>query len=771
MKKMTMHKNKKLLKLFSRKEMGVVATLLVLIMVASFVQFTVQAASSVPPSGGGGDVDAGNFPGDVQASIPDTSQQVAVTATAASGGSATGRRFFSTNITTTLWYAWNRGLLPSSDSSTNGWATAMSDPNITIGYDFNVYDAANPTQIIQPGSSVAPGQQLLLKFNPYSSNNIYWFATGYSMDSPYGEWTSGATPPARSGNRVSCLSKDLTARYTLNQGSYGMNFDVYIPFVVNPPARTLSNTGGLVCSSLTQNPDGSASAVCTVTAATGSINPSFNYGSTFGKFYYRYYDYRDMSSIGWGGAGCYGNNIPLTDTFGQASSPLANTDPKIKPAYVANFPAQSFQYALTVAPPSNTAPLAPTLSCPASVVVNSDVAVTLTSTDAQANQVQYGMDWIDDGTLQVNSGWSAFVPSGTAVTLTKSGGYSVPGTYTLYGWAQDTLGATSAPASCAVTVTAAPPDLTPIGLTPSTVVAGQSSTFTATLSNTGGSVTPNFSSTVYVCATGDSSCLGNSFAHNGNWLDRVLAFIKAKVARAATSIKVTLTGSPIPAASTGTQSGSNTFGSAGSYQMRLCADLPGNQVPESDENNNCGNWQLLVVCPAGNTVDASGNCVAPQPPTCNISATPSNSAPSTISWSSANATSCTGTGFSTGNATTGTAGVNTLGSYVLSCTGAGGSCTSSTAVSCGTPTPTITASPNRVQPNQTSVITYGAGSVDATCTITGPGAPGVVTANTCSVAPASFTTPPITTQSVYTITCGSVTQTATVNVVPKFVEF
>ncbi|MDB5189740.1 MAG: Odd Oz/ten-m 4, partial [Parcubacteria group bacterium] len=52
--------------------------------------------------------------------------------------------------------------------------------------------------------------------------------------------------------------------------------------------------------------------------------------------------------------------------------------------------------------------------------------------------------------------------------------------------------------SATVTVSPQQPDLTPLSLTPHTVVAGTQSTFTATLHNGGTAPTPTFSSTVYV---------------------------------------------------------------------------------------------------------------------------------------------------------------------------------------------------------------------------------------------------------------------------------
>lgn len=87
-----------------------------------------------------------------------------------------------------------------------------------------------------------------------------------------------------------------------------------------------------------------------------------------------------------------------------------------------------------------------------------------------------------------------------------------------------------------------------------------------------------------------------------------------------------------------------------------------------------------------------------------------------VTWSSANATSCTGTGFSTGNATSGSVTVspsNTT-TYSLSCTGAGGTATDSKTLTVNVFTVTCSPSPNPVTVNQsvswTSAATGGTGS-------------------------------------------------------------
>ncbi|MDB4992304.1 MAG: hypothetical protein JWL75_549 [Parcubacteria group bacterium] len=409
----------------------------------------------------------------------------------------------------------------------------------------------------------------------------------------------------------------------------------------------------------------------------------------------------------------------------------------------------------------NQNPVATLTAAPPTVVAGGASLLTYScSNDATAAAIDNGVGAVSP----VAAGSRSVTPSDTTVyTLTCTNSHG------------------SSTASATVTVTVQQPDLTPLSLTPHTVVAGQSSVFTATLANTGTAPTPNFSSTVYVCATSDAACLANSLALNSSttvW-NKILAFV-TNIAHAATSMKITLTGGVIAAGANGTQSGSHPFASPGTYQMRLCADLPNNQVTESDENNNCGNWEVLAVCPVGNTIDGSGNCVPPQPPvnpqpTCSVTANPTSGVPSTITWSSTNATSCTGGGFSTGGAPAGSANVGTAGTYTLSCSGTGGSCPVASVTlgggACTNPTATITAAQTRIRSGGTTTITYAASGVSGACTVTGPGAPGAVNPASCNVGSTSFPTPALQTQTTYTITCPGATSQVIVNVIPKFIEF
>lgn len=159
------------------------------------------------------------------------------------------------------------------------------------------------------------------------------------------------------------------------------------------------------------------------------------------------------------------------------------------------------------------------------------------------------------------------------------------------------------------------------------------------------------------------------------------------------------------------------------------------------------------------------------PPTASLSVTPVSialSQPATLSWSSSNATSCTGSGFSTGGATSGTKPVSpsVTTPYGVTCTNAAGSASASQILTVVQPNATITASPSRVRAGGTSTISWTSTDVNA-CRVSGPDL--LVTSKTGSK------TVTVNTQSTYTITCTTtgqpVTDSVIVDVTPGFVNF
>jgi hypothetical protein len=157
-----------------------------------------------------------------------------------------------------------------------------------------------------------------------------------------------------------------------------------------------------------------------------------------------------------------------------------------------------------------------------------------------------------------------------------------------------------------------------------------------------------------------------------------------------------------------------------------------------------------------------------------------------LTWSSSNATSCTGGGFSTGGATSGTRSVSpgSTATYTLQCTGPGGSDTDSATVtvsgsgggSCSATGPlSLTATPSRVQAGQGTTLSWNAANVaSASCVLTNVNTGSQIdtaAASACSVGNETTAVSSITAQTTFRLTCGSLTKDVIVNVVPKFEEF
>ena len=92
--------------------------------------------------------------------------------------------------------------------------------------------------------------------------------------------------------------------------------------------------------------------------------------------------------------------------------------------------------------------------------------------------------------------------------------------------------------------------------------------------------------------------------------------------------------------------------------------------------------------------------------------------------------------------------------------------------SCTDPAASISAAPDRIQPNTRTTITYSASGITGSCVVSGPGVSQTIPANTCVVPTGSVDTPNLTTQATYAIVCDGVERDrVVVNVVPNFEEF
>jgi len=217
------------------------------------------------------------------------------------------------------------------------------------------------------------------------------------------------------------------------------------------------------------------------------------------------------------------------------------------------------------------------------------------------------------------------------------------------------------------------------------------------------------------------------------------------------------------------------FSYEGNYSVRFCADWYG-EVAESNEDNNCGSWSDIYVIsppPVSGSVSCTVNSSAVTlGQSVTYTAHPVGAASSPYSWSSPQ-------GGSYGTAMTATRTFGATGTFNMSVSATDASnnpanCPAVTVTQCpGTPDAEIEGDPTRLQRGGTTTLNWSASAINSSCTITGPGVNQVVNAVSCSIPDGTVDTPPISTQSTYTISCdnGAITDSVIVNVVPGVTEF
>lgn len=318
------------------------------------------------------------------------------------------------------------------------------------------------------------------------------------------------------------------------------------------------------------------------------------------------------------------------------------------------------------------------------------------------------------------------------------------------------------------------PDLTASGVTPTSATANQAATFYSTISNIGAAST------------------GAGFTNL--W--------QLDLDTDHTSVYTSLT-SALGALAAGGSAQTNTsytFGSAGTFYWRACADMNGSgvgSITESDEGNNCGAWTAFTVAPttqcndgvdndtdtridaadAGCSDDTGGGgdgSESTDAPNATLTCTPSTcTVPTgqsvTLNYTCTNSSSATLSTFgSLSPVSSGTRSASAAGPYQLTCTGSGGPpASASRTVTLSNPTASITASPDRVQSGSTSSLTW----TTSQCTNVS------VTKNGAAFSTASSSTNVssgvIVGQTTFTVSCdsGAATQSVIVNVLPSFEEF
>ncbi len=353
--------------------------------------------------------------------------------------------------------------------ATTGWFSALSNPNISVKYNTKIVNT-DTNQEISEGASVSEGDNLRLQFIPHHPYDIYWFGTGYSGDSPYGEWRNNADAPVNVNNKVTCEEKDLVLNdfdyynYISNKTNLARQYyiyDIYIPLVISQPVKTISNISGLTCGQISGNETTGYYTDCTVNplaegVSQNQINFTFNFSNTFGKFYYRWWQNTALiTKYIKTPVGCYGNNIPMQTTEGDLEDIINNEifDANSGSTFNLQIPAQTISYSLTAISSSatNTAPTI-SISGPTSGEINAAYSFNFTATDQESNNVKIEVDWNNDGVGDelLPSGAEQFVSSG--VTQTGSKSWSSFGNKTIKARAIDQYNEMSSWASHSITI-------------------------------------------------------------------------------------------------------------------------------------------------------------------------------------------------------------------------------------------------------------------------------------------------------------------------------
>ena len=296
---------------------------------------------------------------------------------------------------------------------------SLSNPNITIQYHTRVTNA-DTGAIIPCGSIVPEGTHLSFDFIPHEYTDVYWFATGWSYNSPYGEWRDGASSPPT----TSCEEKDFVGTRVGDRHGQAFTYNIYSALVVAPPIKKVSGVSALSCGT----PESNGSVDCTANTV-GTIISKFDFGPTIGKFYGRlwsppYFTYENNTH------GCYGSNTPM----------VTGSDTRYtQPEFGLDVPAQSISCPITVVSATDgpTKPVVTAGAC----TVGTTFTVSFTSTDPNGRQLKYGVDWDADGSVDQWVPPSRYVNSGTTHSASRT--YSTIGRKSISVFAVNDKGAVS----------------------------------------------------------------------------------------------------------------------------------------------------------------------------------------------------------------------------------------------------------------------------------------------------------------------------------------
>lgn len=327
-----------------------------------------------------------------------------------------------------------------------GWIRGLyAGSSASITYKAKLFNNQTNAEIVD-GASVSVGTIIRAERDTSTlGTDISWVGTGYSNDSPYGRWVSGAESVS-----IACHLEDKVGS---NKGvglASSVTYDSYVLLNTNPPTTSVINpSSNLSCSGN----------ICTVTGS-GSVSIGMNFGATYGKFYYRYFNNNSNPSV----HGCHANNVQMRDgtSLPVSSAGVPNCVSTIfqsyadclgGSSYILNIPAQTITFSLTAVGGNNN-PNPPTITPqPMTGVTNTSYPFTFTATDPDNNTLRYQIDWNNDGVTDVTTPSGSFVNSGTAQSASNASNlWTTPGTKTFQARTEDSQGGLSTWTTAQVTI-------------------------------------------------------------------------------------------------------------------------------------------------------------------------------------------------------------------------------------------------------------------------------------------------------------------------------
>lgn len=324
----------------------------------------------------------------------------------------------------------------------------IDNPNVTIQYGVSVVDSSTGATI-PPNGTVQAGRHVTLRFKPHVSEDIYWFATGHFLSSPYGDWVSSQSlspsgpdaVPIEAGGSIEnlCTQKNLITSPDRSGGGETSGFG---SLSVNGPNKHISGLAGFSCTPLD---NGNLDCVF---SNPGQVDPVFVFDSTYARFFTTTGSYSTGASCG----------SPRNLTYKGTARKSGSSQP-----FVLTVPEATIVYPLNVVVPVGGAPSSPSVSASAICVADSVFTISMTSSDAENDDLRYGVDWNNDGALDQwvpSTGYSA---SGSSQNASRT--YTSAGSKTIRVLAEDSHGLQSGwtpyTFSCAAPDSDLPGDLCP----------------------------------------------------------------------------------------------------------------------------------------------------------------------------------------------------------------------------------------------------------------------------------------------------------------------